>query len=93
MNFLKPYLWYLVCAVILCILYYGLEQSHGGLGFMAKTIMCCWCLFSFIITIALFGVQTGIETGIGAPPQAIAITIGASIITLCISSSLVYCAQ
>lgn len=93
MNFLQPYLWYLICALIMCILYCGLERSSGKLGLTAKTVLCSWCIISIVVTIALFGMQTAIEGGVRPPPQAAAITFGASVVTLCISSGCVYCAQ
>lgn len=93
MNFLQPYLWYLICALIMCIMYCGLERSSGKLGLTAKSVLCSWCIISTLITIGLFGIQSSTESGIPPPPQATALTFGASIITLCISSSCVYCAQ
>ena len=93
MNFLQPYLWYLICALIMCVLYCGLERSNGGLGFTAKSVLCIWCILSTVITVALFGIQSGAEEGITPPPQATALTFGASVVTLCISSGCVYCAQ
>ncbi len=93
MNFLQPYLWYLICALIMCVLYCGLERAHGNLGFTAKAVMCSWSIISLVITVLLFGIQTSAEQGITPPPQATALTFGASVITLCVSSSCVYCAQ
>jgi hypothetical protein len=45
------------------------------------------------VTSALFGMQSMITSGRPPPPQMALVTFGASIITLCISSSCVYCAQ
>ncbi len=93
MNFLQPYLWYLISALIMCILYFGLEQANGGLGFTAKSVLCTWCIASTLITVALFGIQSAVESGATPPPQATALTFGASVITLCISSGCLYCAK
>ena len=93
MNFLQPYLWYLICALIMCVLYCGLEKSNGELGFTAKSVLCIWCIISTVITVALFGMQTVVEGGATPPPQAAALTFGASVITLCVSSSCVYWAK
>ena len=94
MNFLSPYLWYLICALIMCILYCGLERANGHLGFTAKAVICCWSIVSTVVTLALFSMQTAaLEAGVTPPPQIAAVTFGASILTLCISSSCVYCAQ
>jgi hypothetical protein len=93
MNYLQPYLWYLICAMALCIIYFGIEKSNGKLGFTAKAVLSSWCLISLIVTSALFGMQSMITSGRPPPPQMALVTFGASIITLCISSSCVYCAQ
>ena len=93
MNLLKPWLWYLLSALIMCIIYCGLEKANDSLGLYAKSILCSWSLLSFIVTIALFGIQTYIDQVGSLPPlQVSGVTIGASILTLCISSSCVYSA-
>jgi hypothetical protein len=93
MNYLKPWLWYLVCTLILCVLYCGLEKASGSLGFTAKCILCSWSIISIVITVMLFGLQTYIDILGRLPPINISgITIGASCLTLCISSSCVYSA-
>ncbi len=93
MNFLQPYLCYFICALIMCIVYCGLEKSSGSLGMTAKSVMCIWCILSTVIAVALYGLQSVAESGIPPSPQTTGITFGASIITLCVSSSCVYCAQ
>ena len=72
MNFLQPYLWYLLSALIMCIIYCGLEKSNNKLGFTAKSILCIWCIISMGITVALFAVQNMAQSGIAPPPQATA---------------------
>lgn len=93
MNYLKPYLGYLLSAILLCVIYFGLERSHGTISFLDKSIMCSWSIISIIITCALFSIETSYEEFGTAPAQITAVTFGASIITLCASSSLVYCAR
>lgn len=93
MNFLKPWLWYLLSALIMCVIYCGLEKANGKLGFTAKAVLFSWSLISLVVTIALLGLQTYINTVGSLPPMQISgVTIGASCITLCISSSCIYCA-
>lgn len=93
MSFLKPWLWYFLCALIMCSLYCGLEKANGKLGMTAKSILCSWSIISFVVTIALFGLQTMIDVTGRLPPMQIAgATLGASCVTLCISSSCVYSA-
>jgi hypothetical protein len=74
------------------VLYCGLEKSNGKLGFTAKAILCSWCIVSLLITSGLFGIETMIEHKETPPPQLSLLTVGASILTLCVSSSCVYCA-
>lgn len=94
MNYLKPWLWYLVSALIMCVLYCGLEKANNSLGFTAKGILCSWCIISVVITFMLFGLQTMIDVTGKMPPLNISgVTIGASCLTLCISSSCVYSAM
>lgn len=93
MNYLQPYLWYLLCAMFLCILYFGIEKSHGKLGFTSKAVLCSWCIISLAITSGLFGIQSMISSGRIPPPQLSLAIFGASFATLCISSCCVYCAQ
>lgn len=93
MNFLKPWLWYIVSALLMCVIYCGLEKTHGKLGMTAKSILCSWSIISVIVTGALFGLQTYIDVSGSLPPlQASGIALGASCLTLCISSSCVYSA-
>lgn len=93
MSLLKPWLWYLVLALIMCVLYCGLEKANGKLGTTAKLVLSSWSIISCIVTIALFGLQTMIDVSGQMPPlQASGVTLGASCLTLCISSSCVYSA-
>ena len=93
MNFLQPWLWYLLSALIMCVVYCGLEKANNDLGLTAKSVLCIWSILSLLITFALFGMQEYINVVGSLPPLQISgITIGACIITLCISSSCVYSA-
>lgn len=93
MSYLKPWLWYLMSALIMCIIYCGLEKANKSLGFTAKSILCSWCIISIVVTVALFGLQTYInEVGSFPPLQVSGVTLGASCLTLCISSCCIYCA-
>lgn len=93
MNLLKPWLWYLTSALIMCIVYCGIEKANNSLGTTAKCILCSWSIISLVVTSALFGLQTYIDE-IGFPPlQVSGVAVGASLITLCLSSSCVYSAM
>ena len=94
MDFLKPWLWYLLSALIMCVIYCGLERSSGSIGFFAKSVLCLWSIISFVVTIMLFGLQTYInEVGSLPPMQVSGATLGASCLTLCISSCCIQCAS
>lgn len=94
MSYLKPWLWYLTSALIMCIMYCGIEKANDSFGMTAKSVLCSWSIISLIVTVALFGMQTFIDvTGKLPPLQVSGVTIGASILTLCISSSCIYCAM
>lgn len=93
MNFLKPWLWYLISALLMCVVFCGLEMSHGKLGLTAKSSLCLWSIISFVVTGALFGLQTYIDVSGSLPPlQVSGVTLAASCLTLCISSGCVYSA-
>jgi hypothetical protein len=93
MSFLKPWLWYLLCALIMCIIYCGLEKANGGLGMTTKSILCSWSIISCIVTVALFGLQTSIDISGKLPPfQVAGGVLAASCVTLSISSCCIYCA-
>lgn len=93
MNFLKPWLWYFVSALLMCVIFCGLEKANGKLGLTAKSSLCLWTIISLAVTGALFGLQTYINlTGSFPPLQVSGVTLAASCLTLCISSSCVYSA-
>lgn len=93
MNFLKPWLMYLVSALILCVVYCGLEKANGKIGLTTKSIASVWIIITFIVTSGLFGIQSFINnTGRLPPIQVAGVTLGASCVTLLLSSVCVYCA-
>jgi hypothetical protein len=86
MTYLQPYISYMICAIILCVMYIGLEQSHGPIGNTAKSVICSWCIISTVVIIALYGIQTQLENFRPVSPHVIIGTGVASIVTLSISS-------
>lgn len=93
MNFLKPWLWYLMSALLMCVIFCGLERAHGKLGLAVKSSLVLWSIISLVVTGALFGLQTYIDTSGSLPPfQISGITLIASCLTLSISSGCVYSA-
>lgn len=94
MNYLQPWLWYLLSALIMCIIFCGLERHKGKIGFTTKAVLSIWSILSLVITVMLFGLQQYINEIGGMPPlQVSGVTLGASCITLCISSGCIYCAS
>jgi hypothetical protein len=91
-DLLKPWLWYFLCALSMCVMFCGLERSKGSLSFFTKSFLCCWCLFCTIITISLYGYQSATDLGVPPNPEVSAVLYGASLITCCISSCCVYSA-
>ena len=92
MTYLQPYITYMISAIILCVLYIGIEKSHGKMGFSVKCIICSWCIISTIVISALFGVQQQLSNLRPVAPPVLIGTFAASLITLSISSCCVYCA-
>lgn len=93
-TYFKPWLSYLVCTLLMCIIYCGLEQASGKIGFTAKCILSSWCIISIIVTVMLFGLQTYIsETGSFPPLQISGVTFLLSCLTLSISSCCIHSAK
>jgi hypothetical protein len=94
MNYLQLWLWYLLSALIMSVIYCGLERASGKIGFTAKSIMCSWSIISLVVAVMLFGLQTFWDkTGKFPPMQISGATLGASCVTLIISSCCVHCAS
>ena len=83
----------MISAIILCVLYIGIEKSNGSMGLTVKCVICCWCIISTIVASALFGIQQQLSNFRPVAPPALIGTFAASLITLSISSSCVYCAK
>ena len=49
-------------AILLCVIYYGLEEANGGLGFSGKIIICSWSVISLLVMSIIFGYKAAKET-------------------------------
>lgn len=100
MNYTHPGFIYIILAILLCSVYYGLEMSNGGLGFTSKTILCSWSIISLLVMSIIFGYKAAkdAEDASGIPDELkkvkslipmYLISVG----TLSISSLCIYSAQ
>jgi hypothetical protein len=55
MNYTHPAFIYIILAMLLCVIYYGLEEANGGLGFTGKTVMVFWTIISLLVMSIIFG--------------------------------------
>ena len=55
MNYTNPGLIYIILAILLCSIYYGLEISNGGIGFTGKTVLSCWSIISLLAVSIILG--------------------------------------
>lgn len=92
MNYTHPGFIYILLAVLLCSIYYGLEMSNGGLNFMGKSILSSWCITSLLVMSIIFGVKNAQEQGLTQNKHIIIMYI-LSIGTLSTSSLCIYSAQ
>ena len=93
MTYLQPYISYMICSIILCVLYIGIEKANGTMGITVKSVICSWCIISTVIIGALYSIQTQLTNLRPVAPPVIIGTAAASIITLSISTCCVNCAH
>jgi hypothetical protein len=92
MNYTHPGFIYILLAVLLCSIYYGLEMSNGGINFMGKSILSSWSITSLLVMSIIFGVKSAQEQGLTQNKHIIIMYI-LSIGTLSASSLCIYSAQ
>jgi hypothetical protein len=71
MNYTDPGFIYIMLAILLCVIYYGLEEANGGLGFTGKTIICSWSIISLLVMSIIFGYKAAkeAEDALGIPDE------------------------
>ena len=92
MNFTNPGFIYILLAILLCSVYYGLEMANGGLDFTKKSILFGWCITSLLVMSIIFGVKNAEEQGLTQAKHIIIMYI-LSVGTLSTSSFFIYFAQ
>jgi hypothetical protein len=83
---------YIILAILLCSIYYGLEMSNGGINFTKKSILSSWCITSLLVMSIIFGVKNAEEQGLTQSKHIIIMYI-LSLSTLCSSSLFIYFAK
>ena len=92
MNYTHPGFIYILLAILLCSIYYGLEMSNGGLNFTGKSILSSWSITSLLVMSIIFGVKNAQEQGL-TQSKHIIIMYTLSFVTLSASSLCIYSAQ
>ena len=54
---------YVILAILLCTVYYGLEKYKDGINFTKKCILSCWAIVSLMVISIIFAVKLGDEKG------------------------------
>ena len=92
MKYTHPGFLYIILAILLCSIYYGLEMSNGGLNFTGKSILSSWCITSLLVMSIIFGVKNAEEQGLTQSKHIIIMYV-LSLSTLCSSSLFIYFAK
>lgn len=89
MNFTNPGFIYIILAILLCSIYYGLEMSNGGIDFTGKSILSSWSITSLLVMSIILGVKNAQEQGLTQSKHIILMYI-LSLGTLSISSLFIF---
>lgn len=92
MIYTSPGFIYILLAILLCSIYYGVEMANGGLKGTGKSILSSWCVSSFLILSIILGIKKGQDQG-KTTAKHIMIMYGLLIGTLASSSSIIYLAD
>jgi hypothetical protein len=92
MRVTNPGFIYIILAIILCAIYYGLEMSSGGVDFTAKSIICSWSIISLFVMSIMLGISKAEEQGISSSKYT-ALMYGLSLGTLSLSSVIIFLSQ
>jgi hypothetical protein len=89
MIYTNPGFIYILLAILLCSIYYGIEMSKGEIDFAGKAILSSWCITSLLVMSIILGVKRAQEEGL-THSQHIIIMYTLSIGTLLSSSLFVF---
>ena len=48
---------YILLALLLCCIYYGVEMSNGGIDGFGKSILSSWCITSLLVMSIILGIK------------------------------------
>lgn len=57
MFYTNPGFIYILIAIMLFSVYYGIEKSHGNISNSAKSMLCMWSISSFLIVSIILGIK------------------------------------
>ena len=92
MVFTNPGFIYIILAILLCSVYYGIELANGGVNKTAKSILSSWCICSLFILSIILAIKKAHENG-KATAKHIAIMYAILIGSLVSSSCVIYMAD
>jgi hypothetical protein len=92
MIYTNPGFIYIILAILLCSVYYGVELANGGLGGTAKSIIASWCICSLFILSIILAIKKARDDG-KATAKHVAIMYGILIGSLVSSSCIIYMAD
>lgn len=87
MIYTNPGFIYILLALLLCCIYYGVEMSNEGLQGTGKSILSSWCVTSLIILAIILAIKKAQDNG-KTTSKHIMIMYGLSIGTI-VSSCLI----
>lgn len=92
MHITQPGFIYILLALVLCIIYYGLEMSDGGFSTIGKSVACSWSIISLFVMSIMLAITKAEEKGLGSPKYT-ALMYGLSLGTLVSSSVIIAMSQ
>lgn len=92
MIYTNPGFIYIILAILLCCIYYGIEMANGGLKSTGKTILSCWSICSLVILSVILAIKKASDEG-KATAKNIATMYGILIGSLLSSSCIIYMAD
>lgn len=94
MFYTNPGFIYIILAILLCSIYYGIEISNGGLKRTGKSILISWVLSSFVILSIFLAIKKAKDKGNPkVTTKHITIMYGVLISSLISSSYIIYLAD
>lgn len=83
---------YIILAVLLCSVYYGILLANGGVNGTEMSIMCCWCICSIFSLAIILGIKKAQDDNLTTTKHTV-IMYSIFLGTLISSSCLIYLAD